>query len=357
MNIKYERIKSNYTTKIKFDKTKSNILILGKADTYEERCIVINPMGITNAELLYGKNSDLYISYKEAINITQDYNVFTANCKTYEDYKNTIENVIHYNFDYVVPIGLKFEDTFYDLNSKQVQYYVNYFMYLIEQTEAITTMIFTNNHSKNYETIDKYLNYIKKELKEYYNSSLVNSDNYTLLERNASDIMYVLNNLEESKYANVILAAQLANKNYTIYPSDQYYTTYYDIDSRDIDEYNLPFHKYNPITNQVSIDNLVNLRLTADIYKNALIDSMIKSTIKALDLDEFKGRIYNGYVKLQIENKVKKIMDSLIGKFFKNYELKNIGFAKTEATAGYIYLELSIMPYGFMDYIDMVMEV
>ena len=41
----------------------------------------------------------------------------------------------------------------------------------------------------------------------------------------------------------------------------------------------------------------------------------------------------------------------------KNYEIKNVGFVKTEDTAGYIYIELLIMPYGFMEYIDVVMEV
>ena len=42
---------------------------------------------------------------------------------------------------------------------------------------------------------------------------------------------------------------------------------------------------------------------------------------------------------------------------FKNYEIKNIGFVKTADTSGYIYIELLIMPYGFMEYIDVVMEV
>ena len=42
---------------------------------------------------------------------------------------------------------------------------------------------------------------------------------------------------------------------------------------------------------------------------------------------------------------------------FKKYEIKSIGFVKTEATAGYIYIELSIMPYGFMEYISVIMEV
>lgn len=357
MNIKYEKVRNNYTSNIAFNKTKSNILILGKADTYNERCNIINPMGLYNARELYGEKSELYLSYKDAINITNDNNVFTVNCRTYQDYLNVAETALHYNFDYFVPTELKFEDTFYNQSAKQVQYYVNYFMYLIEECSCVTTIIMTNHHSKNYDTIDSYLRYAKQQLNSYYNMALRDSEISALLERNASDIVYVPNNLIDCNYANVVLAAQLANKNFNSYPKDQSFKTFYDIENRDLNEYDMPFHKYNYLTGKCSIDNLVNMRLTSDVYKNILIDSVIKSTIKNLGLDEYKGKIYNAYVKLQIENKVKKIMDDLIGVYFKNYQLINVGFVKTEQTSGYIYIELSIMPYGYMDYINMVMEV
>ena len=89
------------------------------------------------------------------------------------------------------------------------------------------------------------------------------------------------------------------------------------------------------------------MRLYEDVYKNALIDTLIKSILRLLDFDKYKGRLYNAYIKLQIERSVKDTLD----------DLKGIYFVKTEDTAGYIYIELLIMPYGFMEYIDVVMEV
>ena len=135
------------------------------------------------------------------------------------------------------------------------------------------------------------------------------------------------------------------------------YKTYYDIYKTDVKNTSCAYHKFNHLTNKSSIDNLVNMRLYEDVYKNALIDTMIKSIFRMLDFDKYKGRLYNAYIKLQIQNTAKSTLESMKGQYFKNYEIKNIGFVKTADAAGYIYIELLIMPYGFMEYINVVMEV
>ena len=99
------------------------------------------------------------------------------------------------------------------------------------------------------------------------------------------------------------------------------------------------------------------MRIYEDVYKNALIDSLIKFVFRLLDLNKYRGRLYNAYIKLQIEQTIKVTLDRIKGSYFKDYKIKNIGFVKTEDTAGYIYIELLIMPYGFMEYITTVMEV
>ena len=100
MNINYEKRKNNYSAIDKFDSTKNNILLLGKADTHEERCNIINPNGVRNAAMLYGPNSELCQAYNQCLSITQECNIFTVNCRTYSDYLNTIDSVLHYNFSY-----------------------------------------------------------------------------------------------------------------------------------------------------------------------------------------------------------------------------------------------------------------
>lgn len=357
MNINYEKRENDYSLISKFDSTKSNILLLGKADTCEQRCSIINPRGKNNASALYGENSELYKAYSACLDITGEYNIFTVNCKTYVDFLTVIESVLHYNFSYVVPMGIRLEDTFYNTRSKKYEYYIDYFLYLIEEYQSITTIIMTNNHASDYDDIDKYLKYCNKTLNDYYKHTSADNDNYILFEKNGSDVLYVINNLEDVNYANAILAGQLSIENYTMYPKNISFKTYYDIDKNDIGNYSYCYHKYNYLLGSTSIDNLINLRLANDIYKNALIDTMIKTVLRKLNLDKYKGRLYNAYIKLQVQNSLKEELDVMTGLYFKDYKINNIGFVKTEMTSGYIYIELSIMPYGFVDYINVVMEV
>ena len=357
MNINYLKSRSSHSSMDKYDSTKNNILLLGSAHTNEERCNILNPRGLDNAKILYGENSELFAAYKQCFSITKAYNIFTVNCQTYSDYMKIMDLVLHYNFSYVVPMGLKIEDTFYNEKSKQYEYYIDYFMYLIEKYQCRTTIIMTNAHAKDYYDIDDYLYYSNKILDGYFTHTKKDNDNYTLYRKNGSDIIFVLNNLVDVQYANAVLAAQMSIENYSQYPQNVVYKTYYNIDSLDVNNKSYAYHKYNYLSNTTSIENLVNMRLYEDVYKNALIDSMIKATFRKLDFDQYKGRLYNAYVKLQVERSAKSTLDSMKGIYFKNYEIKNIGFVKTESSAGYIYIELLIMPYGLMEYIDVVMEV
>lgn len=355
--INYEKRTNNYSSIEKFDSTKNNILILGKADNHKERCNVINPRGTVNARELYGVESDLYKAYVQCYFITNEYNIYTANCRTYNDFLVVMDLVLHYNFTFIVPIGLKMDDTFYNEKTNTYEYYIDYFMYLIEEYQCITTIIMTGNHAKDYDNIDDFLEYNNNVLNSYYKHTMNDSDNYAIYKNNGSDLIYILNNLENVAYANVILAGQLIINDFTKYPRNIDYLTYYDIDHSDTKGKSYAYHQINHLTGDTSIENLVNMRLYEDVYKNALIDLMIKTVLRKLDLDQYRGRLYNAYIKLQIKKQAVALLNTMKNVYFKNYEIKSIGFVKTESTAGYIYIELSIMPYGFMEYIDVVLEV
>ena len=357
MNINYEKRDSSYYTIDKFDPTENNILLLGKSNKQIERRNVINQRGEYNARVLYGSDSELYKAYCECLSITKKYNIFTCNCVTYSDFLNVMDLVLHYNFSFVVPMGIKMEDTFFNEESNQYEYYIDYFMYLIEDYQSITTIIMTGNHAKDYENIDDFLDYNNKLLKDYYIHTYYDNDNYSLYEKNGSDIIFVINNLLNIDYANAILAAQMSQNDFTKYPENVEYITYYDIDKSDVKNNSFAYHNYSHLTKNTSIENLVNMRIYEDVYKNALIDSLIKFVFRLLDLNKYRGRLYNAYIKLQIEQTIKVTLDRIKGSCFKDYKIKNIGFVKTEDTAGYIYIELLIMPYGFMEYITTVMEV
>ena len=108
--INYEKKINSYSSIDKFDSTKNNILILGKANNHRERCNVINPRGLNNARALYGIDSDLYKTYAACYMITNEYNIYTSNCRTYNDFLTVMDLVLHYNFTFIVPTGLKMDD-------------------------------------------------------------------------------------------------------------------------------------------------------------------------------------------------------------------------------------------------------
>ena len=85
----------------------------------------------------------------------------------------------------------------------------------------------------------------------------------------------------------------------------------------------------------------------------------LKSFIKILYIytPPFKGKIYTKYVDLQIKTAITNKLKPYEKKIFKSYTLKNIRFVKLNVNTGYIYVELSIVPYDSFETLNIVMEV
>jgi aminopeptidase C len=88
-----------------------------------------------------------------------------------------------------------------------------------------------------------------------------------------------------------------------------------------------------------------------------MIDETIKHVIRKLNLDEFRGKLYSPYIKLQINTKIKKIMEGMKDIVFKQYTIESIQFVKTAPAVGYISIKVSIVPYGTLERINIVMGV
>ena len=76
-----------------------------------------------------------------------------------------------------------------------------------------------------------------------------------------------------------------------------------------------------------------------------------------MNLDSYKGKLYNLYTKLQLENTTKTILNKLKGILFKDYKIEKIGFENITKTSGYVYVEISIQPYGTFETVKIVMGV
>ena len=354
MSIRYEKIDRKYDRYVKLDTSRKNILLLGSGSTRNERCNIINPVTLDNASYLYGEDSQLYKAYKNAFDITNMPNIYTVNCYTLDDYIDIIYKVIQYDFNFIVPLGINFREILYSSDTDEEKYYASIVLDAMYQTESLSTLIMTDYHASDYEDIDYYL----IDQKNIVSKFISKNNNYDTLNRSGSNLVFTLNMLEGVEKANVILAALLSINDSSKYLNPIDYKPVYDIDGHDLPSYcNYVYFKYNFLNKNTNAENLVNFRLTNDVYKKILIDELIKQIIRILDLSEFKGRIYTKYVDLQIKTSVINKLKPYDKKIFKSYTLKDIRFVKLNTNTGYIYVELSIVPYDSFENVNIIMEV
>lgn len=330
------------------------ILIAGPALSNHKAREIVLPADKDEALNLFGQ-SELYEAYVLLKDLGVD-NIYLSNCYSRSDYIRLSDKIIHYDFDYFIPINIYLSDKFYNPITDKDQYYAEYFLEQFALVNSLTTVIMTERHASLYEDFDHFvfeMNRIEAEfIEEFsYNKS-------TFLDSYGNNLNFVYNNLESIPYSNVVLGALFVNRDYGKYLSSLTSTsTVYDIDQNDVQGLRAMYFKYNYYANNTTLENPMNFRKTLDIYANALIDDVIKRAIKALDLDKFKGRLYNQYVAIQIESEVIKALNSMKGKLFKEYTINRIGFKKTDATSGYIVIDYSFIPYGTLESINVVMGV
>lgn len=355
MNIKYEKIKREYDKQISLDTNKKNILILGCGNTKNERCNIIKPSSKENAMFLYGEDSDLYNAYIDAFDIIKNYsNIYTVNCYTTDDFINITKKIVQYDFNYIVPININFRDTFYNSEYNVEQYYSTYMLDSLYRTGSLSTIIMTDKHALLYEDIDHYISEQSSILYDYINFV----DNVNIIQYAGANLVYSLNMLDNVNYSNVVLAAMLSINDSSKYLEPINKNPVFDFDNNDLPNYcNFVYFKYNNILSSTNAENLINFRLKEDIYKNVLIDELIKKIIRILDFNDFKGKIYTKYTKLQIRTKIINLLKPYDKKIFKSYVLKDIRFVKSNINTGYIYIELSITPYDSFEQLNVIMEV
>lgn len=354
MNINYEKTKVNHDQFSKIDKDKKNILIIGPANNENERCAIINPVTLDNALGLF-EDSSLYDSYKKALSITNNTNIYLSNCYTTDDYMTLFNKIIQYDFDYIVPIGIYASDVFYNKITKTHEYYSNYFLNTLSEADNLATLIMTEKHASLYNDIDDYLKDMSKRNYDYINTP----STLKTLSKCGSNLIVTLNMLQDVEYSSVILGSILSINDSHDYPSSFSYKPVFNIDSNDIknSNYNYVYFKFNYILNTTFAENLLNYKTTKDIYKNVLVNELIKSVLKALDLSEFRGKLFTNYIKLQISTKIKILLKPFVNRMFKDYTINKIGFIKDSPGSGVIYVELSIIPFGLIDNISIAMEV
>lgn len=352
MNINISSGVISYTTQRINEEKK--ILILGKASSSLKAREIHLINNLDDALSTYG-NSDLYNAFKQLFDLGVK-NIYLCNCYAQSDYIRIIDKILHYDFDYLIPINLYLSDTFYNPITDTEDYYFSYFIEQLASVNSLTTVIATEKHADLYEDFDHYLFSMENVEKEFIKYNDINKSK--LLKKYGNNLNFVYNNLKEVPFANVIVGALYCNRDYSKYfPSLHDLSVVYNIDNFDITGLRAMYFRFNFYNNDVSLENPFNFKMSNDIYSNALIDDVIKRVIRQIDMDEFKGKLFNPYTSISIESKLNKKLRDLKGVLFKTFEIDDIDFIKTDISSGYVQIKFSIIPYGSIENINVVMGV
>lgn len=280
----------------------------------------------------FGADSCFFKASVLAEKFGQNHDLYILNLDTWEDIKYQEEILLDLNFDYIVPLDLYIDDSYYDRYYQKKLTYSQLILLLLHKT--ITTMVLTGPHAKNYENLDAFLSSEAERL---------NNVEYRFDNLRKNGMIYVANILANYTYANVILATMLANTDYGEYPSSSILESpVFDIDYSDVSN-RMVYFKSNYLTG-TTVENLVNFDKNY-ITRLVPVYKIIKYFyFHRADLDKFIGQAYTEYRKLKIQEELFKFLDSLVGWIIYKYELISITVVSNEYGSVDILLKYNIWP-------------
>ena len=280
----------------------------------------------------FGADSCFFKASVLAEKFGQNHDLYILNLDTWEDIKYQEEILLDLNFDYIVPLDLYIDDSYYDRYYQKKLTYSQLILLLLHKT--ITTMILTGPHAKDYENLDAFLSSEAERL---------NNVEYRFDNLRKNGMIYVANILANYTYANVILATMLANTDYGEYPSSSILESpVFDIDYSDVNN-RMVYFKSNYLTG-TTVENLVNFDKNY-ITRLVPVYKIIKYFyFHRADLDKFIGQAYTEYRKLKIQEELFKFLDSLVGWIIYKYELISITVVSNEYGSVDILLKYNIWP-------------
>lgn len=321
----------------------NSILILGAADTNYKENIITKFNSLLEVEDCYGDNSDLTLAYKEAISLKAE-NVYLCNCFKVTDYITIINTLIDIDFEYIVPL-FSFSDSFTTSDNNHM--YLSEF-YSNMLSDNISQLIITEKHASLYENIDSYIktmNLIANNFKSHCFNKLYNGEN----------LSFVLNNLQNYKFANVILASILSLTNLKYYPMVNVGDVVFDLNENDFYGNEIAFYSYNNLTN-TTIENFKNFKYKAAPEKYVLIHLIKQKVLRSLNLDEYKGKLFTPYLQIALSNSINSIMQKHVGNIIESYQLGDIDYIKEKDNTVTIYLNINIKPYNSIEEINIRLE-
>lgn len=310
----------------------NSILLVGLGSNKFKLNEIVETIDLDYIKNNFGADSCFFKASVLAEKFGQNHDLYILNLDTWEDIKYQEEILLDLNFDYIVPLDLYIDDSYYDRYYQKKLTYSQLILLLLHKT--VTTMVLTGPHAKDYENLDAFLNSETERL---------NNVEYRFDNLRKNGMIYVANILANYTYANVILATMLANTDYGEYPSSSILESpVFDIDYSDVSN-RMVYFKSNYLTG-TTVENLVNFDKNY-ITRLVPVYKIIKYFyFHRADLDKFIGLAYTEYRKLKIQEELFKFLDSLVGWIIYKYELISITVVSNEYGSVDILLKYNIWP-------------
>lgn len=270
--------------------------------------------------------------------------IFVMNLEEKTSFVEGVLQISKAGFAYVVPVDIFITDYFTEATSHgpNNMYYYYYLMERLYKENSETMVLACDSvHAKLYEDIDHYLKMVRKRKEAFKSCSNRNVD--------FTNILMVMNNIEEIDNAAVFLAGMILSTDLDTYPSvsDKKWNTVFDIDYHDWLQDVAYFKRH--IDRSLTVENLLNFSpYNSDPLKQEFIHRIIKYIFKNLTYDEFIGKGYSEYKVLQIRDKTDAYLQGMRGYLITDYEIMSVRgvISNTNPGTRNINIRTMIMPIG-----------
>ena len=291
----------------------SNMVIAAKADT---RYAVGSPIymeNVSEAAELFGAESELVKAFRTAQDLGVE-NIFLMNALEHQDLLNAQDMFDQNDFAYVVPIGYKFSDTFVDITNGSEK--TNFYAYLLNNSKirSKTIYVVTDLHASLYEDMDSFISDMNYAEKLFLWNCFP--------ETNRRNLIFCANNLENTEYANLYLAAALCTTDASEYPTANFGPAIFNIDEWDMKKSWAYFKNHE--LRRTTVENLLNMSDTHTAGKIVVVNRILNIIERELDFSEFLGQAYTAYKEILIQQKLERYLGGLLGYLIYSYKIDSI---------------------------------
>lgn len=314
-----------------------NLLIIAPASTDHEVGNICYYESADNVKKYYG-DSELTNAYLYAKNYGVK-DIFLLNARRFSDYINCKDVIYQNDFSYIVPIGLKFSDTYIDKNSRKRLFVEDYIKSVNSTSNSMFVM--TDEHSSLYDSEIHFCDEMNNKV-----SFVIRSMNGWY---DGKHMILVANNLSNNKHANLTLACSMSCSELGKYPE---LTNDEDVDMNLYwtDFFNKPFaYFYKDIDNKVSIENLKNLRLEVDAISDANIYRTIAFLLRDLDMSAYEGKLHSERIMHSIRKKLEEYFSGKRKTHIRDYNISSLNFKKIAPAAGRVEATIDVLPINSIE--------